>query len=95
MYDNIDGIKTEAEVVMDNAEYDARVMLWSAADYIYRNQLGSPARVRAMDILDAIRRDYANWHDLSAANGVRYRAYPVIPPVVLPGRASDYRRPGV
>lgn len=59
-------------------EREARRILWSAAEYLYRNQLGDPARVKAMDILDDVRRDYANWRDLSKAYGVQYREYPVI-----------------
>lgn len=58
----------------------ARVKLWNAAQYLYKNQLGDPARVKAMDILDDIRRDSANWHDLARAHNVEYRDYPVFRP---------------
>jgi len=36
---------------MTNDEYQARKMLCSAADYLYRNQLGDYSRVQAMDLL--------------------------------------------
>ena len=64
----------------DPNEVSARAVLRHAADYLYEHQMGSPARVKAMDILDDIRRDYANWHDLSAAYGVQYRDYVVFRP---------------
>lgn len=59
-------------------EYEARLMLYKAAEYLYKNQLGQPSRVRAMDILDDIRRDWANWHNLSTFHGVNYRSFPVL-----------------
>ena len=58
-------------------EWEARQLLWRAANYIHANQLGDPARTRAMDLMDDIRRDYANWHDLSQAYGVDYRDHVV------------------
>ena len=33
-------------------------ILWNAAQYLYRNQMGQPSRVKAMDLLDDIRRNY-------------------------------------
>lgn len=64
-------------------ELEARQMLRRAADYLYERQMGNPARVRAMDMMDDIRRDYANWHDLSAHYGVKYREYVVLRPALL------------
>lgn len=58
-------------------EWDARQLLFRAANYIYACQLGIPARTEAMDLMDDIRRDYANWQDLSTHYGVTFRAYPV------------------
>jgi hypothetical protein len=55
------------------SEYDARIILWNAANYLYANQIGIPARTQAMDMLDDIRRDWANWRDLSEHHGVQYR----------------------
>jgi hypothetical protein len=60
-----------------DSEWKARRCLWNAAQYLYRHQFGSYPRVEAMDILDDIRRDYANWHDLAELHGVEYRNYPV------------------
>jgi hypothetical protein len=64
----------------DPTEVSARAVLRHAADYLYEHQMGSPARVSAMDMLDDIRRDYANWQDLSAIYGVQHRTYPVFRP---------------
>jgi hypothetical protein len=58
-------------------EYEARTLLFHAANYIHSNQLGVSARTKAMDMLDDIRRDWANWHDLSAHYGVAYRDHVV------------------
>ena len=61
-------------------EHDARRMLFNAANYLHANQLGDPMRVKAFDLMDDIRRDWANWHDLSAAYSVKYRDYVVFRP---------------
>jgi hypothetical protein len=64
-------------------EHEARTMLWHAANYLYENQLGDSNRVKAMDILDDIRRDWANWHDMSNNYNVKYRNYVVFRPSIM------------
>lgn len=56
-----DVLRNRIRTLIPKSESDAREMLRRAANYIHANQLGSPDRVAAMDVLDHLRADRSKW----------------------------------